>query len=56
VVVEGDPDERNFEAIFTRSGIPVAGLTVDRPRSIPDLKKRIEHGHWPAKSREEEAA
>jgi NADPH-dependent 2,4-dienoyl-CoA reductase/sulfur reductase-like enzyme len=56
VVVEGDPDERNFEAIFTRGGAPVAGLTVDRPRSIPGLKKRIERGHWPAKGRGEEAA
>ncbi len=56
VIVEGDPDERDFEAVFTRSGVPVAGLTVERPRSIPALKKRIERGHWPAKSRETEAA
>jgi NADPH-dependent 2,4-dienoyl-CoA reductase/sulfur reductase-like enzyme len=56
VIVEGDPGERDFEAVFTRSGVPVAGLTVERPRSIPVLKKQIEHGHWPAKSRAEEAA
>ena len=56
VVVEGDHDERDFEAVFTRSGVPVAGLTVERPRSIPALKKRIEHGHWPAKTGAEEAA
>jgi NADPH-dependent 2,4-dienoyl-CoA reductase/sulfur reductase-like enzyme len=49
VIVEGDPAGRDFEAVFTRGGIPVAGLTVARPRSIPALKKRIEHGHWPAK-------
>ncbi len=55
VIVDGDPDDRDFEAVFTRSGVPVAGLTVERPRSIPALKKRIENGHWPAKSREEAA-
>jgi NADPH-dependent 2,4-dienoyl-CoA reductase/sulfur reductase-like enzyme len=56
VVVEGDPDERDFEVVFTRSGVPVAGLTVDRPRAIPALKKRIEQGHFPAKDRAMEAA
>ncbi len=56
VVVEGDPAERDFEATFTRGGVPVAGLTVDRPRAIPALKKRIEQGHFPAKDRETRAA
>ncbi len=56
VMVEGDPDERDFEAVFTRSGVPVAGLTVERPRSIPVLRRQIEHGHWPAKSRAEVVA
>lgn len=56
VLVEGDPDERDFEAVFTRSGVPVAALAVGRPRAIPALKKRIEHGHFPAQDRAEEAA
>jgi len=56
VLVEGDPGERDFEAVFTRSGVPVAGLAVGRPRAIPALKKRIEHGHFPAQDRAEEAA
>ena len=56
VTIEGDPDGRDFEATFTRSGVPVAGLTVGRPRAIPALKKRIEHGHFPAKDRAMEAA
>jgi NADPH-dependent 2,4-dienoyl-CoA reductase/sulfur reductase-like enzyme len=56
VLVEGNPGERDFEAVFTRSGIPVAGLAVGRPRAIPVLKKRIEHGHFPAQDRAEEAA
>jgi NADPH-dependent 2,4-dienoyl-CoA reductase/sulfur reductase-like enzyme len=56
VVVDGDPGERDFEAVFTRSGVPVAGLAVSRPRAIPALRKRIENGHWPAKNRGEEVA
>ncbi|MGN6664736.1 MAG: NAD(P)/FAD-dependent oxidoreductase [Solirubrobacterales bacterium] len=45
VVIDGDPASREFEALFTRGGVPVAGLTVDRPRSIPVLRKQIERGH-----------
>jgi 3-phenylpropionate/trans-cinnamate dioxygenase ferredoxin reductase component len=55
VVVEGDPGERDFEAVFTRGGVPVAGLAVGRPRAVPALKRRIESGHWPAKAKREEA-
>jgi hypothetical protein len=54
VLVEGDPGERDFEAVFTRSGVPVAGLAVARPRSIPALKKVIDHGHFPAQALREE--
>jgi NADPH-dependent 2,4-dienoyl-CoA reductase/sulfur reductase-like enzyme len=56
VALEGDPAERDFEAIFTRGGVPIAGLAVGRPRSIPALKKRIERGHFPAQDRAKEAA
>jgi 3-phenylpropionate/trans-cinnamate dioxygenase ferredoxin reductase subunit len=55
VVIEGDPDRRDFEAVFTRNGVPVAGLTVDRPGAIPALKKRIDNGHFPARALREEA-
>lgn len=44
VVLEGDPSARDFEAVFTRCGVPVAGLAVGRPRAIPALRKRIEGG------------
>jgi NADPH-dependent 2,4-dienoyl-CoA reductase/sulfur reductase-like enzyme len=56
VVLDGDPAERDFEAVFTRSGVPVAGLAVGRPRAIPALKKRIDNGHFPAADRKKEAA
>jgi NADPH-dependent 2,4-dienoyl-CoA reductase/sulfur reductase-like enzyme len=55
VLVEGDPGGRDFEAMFTRDGRPVAALTVGRPRSIPRLRRAIDHGHWPALDREEVA-
>ena len=42
IVVEGDPAARDFEAVFLRSGVMVAGLAVGRPRAIPVLRKRIE--------------
>ena len=42
IVVEGDPAARDFEAVFLRSGVTVAGLAVGRPRAIPVLRKRIE--------------
>jgi NADPH-dependent 2,4-dienoyl-CoA reductase/sulfur reductase-like enzyme len=56
VVLDGDPAERDFEAFFTRGGVPVAGLAVDRPRAIPALKKRIDAAHFPAAERKKEAA
>jgi NADPH-dependent 2,4-dienoyl-CoA reductase/sulfur reductase-like enzyme len=55
VAFDGDPAERDFEAVFTRSGAPVAGLSVGRPRAIPALRKRIDAAHFPAQ-REEKAA
>ena len=56
IVIDGDPDQRDFEALFTRSGVPVAGLTAGRPRAIPALRRRIERGRWPEKQEGEEAA
>jgi len=55
VSVEGDPAERDFEAVFSRDGVPVAGLAVGRPRAIPALRKRIEGGHRSAPQGEEAA-
>jgi NADPH-dependent 2,4-dienoyl-CoA reductase/sulfur reductase-like enzyme len=53
VQVEGDPASRDFEAVFVREGVPVAGLAVGRPRAIPALRKRIEAGHRAAREQEE---
>jgi hypothetical protein len=56
VLVDGDPGGRDFEATFVQAGVPVAGLTVNRPRAIPALRKRIDRGHFPAAEREEQVA
>lgn len=56
VAIEGDPAGRDFEAVFTRAGVPVAGLAVGRPRAIPALKKRIDGAHFPAADTKKEAA
>lgn len=53
VLLEGDPKARDFEAVFVRQGVPVAGLAVSRPRAIPVLRKRIEAGHQAAREKEE---
>jgi hypothetical protein len=55
VAIDGDPDERDFEALFTCGGNPIGGLAVDRPRAVPRLKRRIESGHRPATAGEEAA-
>ena len=48
VLLEGDPAERDFEAVFVRAGAPVAGLAVGRPRATPALRKRISGVYWAA--------
>jgi len=53
VVVDGTPAARDFEAVYVRAGVPVAGLAVGRPRAIPALRKRIEAGHRAALEQEE---
>ncbi len=56
VLLEGDPAERDFEAVFSRGGVPVAGLAVGRPRAIPTLRKQIEGGDRFAPDPKEEVA
>jgi 3-phenylpropionate/trans-cinnamate dioxygenase ferredoxin reductase component len=55
VAVAGDSAGRDFEALFSCGGVPVAGLAVGRPRAIPALRKQIE-GAGLALQPEKEAA
>ena len=44
IEIDGDLDSRNFTAIFSHAGRAVAALLVDRPRSLPAVRKLIEKG------------
>jgi hypothetical protein len=41
IVIDGDPEDRDFTATFTHQASPVAALLVDRPRSLPAMRKLI---------------
>jgi 3-phenylpropionate/trans-cinnamate dioxygenase ferredoxin reductase component len=41
---DGDPQSRNFTAVFSHAGRAVAALLVDRPRSLPAVRRLIEKG------------
>jgi len=53
-VIEGDPEARDFAALFSREGTPVAALAVGRPRTIAQMRKRIDEAYW-NKGKETEA-
>ena len=44
VVIDGDPDARDFQAEFTRAGATVAVLLAGRPRALPDARRRVQAG------------
>jgi NADPH-dependent 2,4-dienoyl-CoA reductase/sulfur reductase-like enzyme len=41
IVLDGDPDSRDFQAEFTRDGATVAALLVGRPRALPAARRRV---------------
>jgi 3-phenylpropionate/trans-cinnamate dioxygenase ferredoxin reductase component len=47
IVIDGDPERRNFTATFTQQASPVAALLVDRQRSLPAMRKLINPGGTP---------
>jgi hypothetical protein len=42
--LDGDPAGRDFEVLFTRAGVAVAGLAVGRPAAIRRFRRQIEDG------------
>jgi NADPH-dependent 2,4-dienoyl-CoA reductase/sulfur reductase-like enzyme len=44
IVLDGDPAARDFQAGFTRDGVPVAALLVGRPRALPEARRRVHAG------------
>ncbi len=41
IVFKGNPAERDFHAVVSRDGVPVAALAVGQPREIPRLRKLL---------------
>ncbi len=39
--LDGDPARRDFTALWTRDGLPVAALLVGRPREVPAVRRAI---------------
>jgi NADPH-dependent 2,4-dienoyl-CoA reductase/sulfur reductase-like enzyme len=52
-MIDGTPADREFEAVLTRAGVPVAGLAVGRPRAIPVLRELIETSYPLASDRKD---
>ena len=42
VELDGDPDARDFTALFLRDGVVRAGLLVGRPRALPALRDQLD--------------
>jgi 3-phenylpropionate/trans-cinnamate dioxygenase ferredoxin reductase component len=47
LVIDGEPEDRNFTATFTHQASPVAALLVDRPRSLPAMRALLNGGGAP---------
>jgi 3-phenylpropionate/trans-cinnamate dioxygenase ferredoxin reductase subunit len=44
IAIDGDLAGRDFEALFTKDGAPVAALLVGRPRALADARRRVQAG------------
>jgi 3-phenylpropionate/trans-cinnamate dioxygenase ferredoxin reductase subunit len=44
VAIDGDCSARDFTALFTRAGQPVAALMAGRPRALPEMRRLIAKG------------
>ncbi|CAA9520750.1 MAG: Ferredoxin reductase [uncultured Solirubrobacteraceae bacterium] len=41
--IDGDPQSRDFTALYVRDGLVVAGLLAGRPRALPALRAQLGH-------------
>lgn len=53
VRIDGDPDARDFSALYLHRGRPVAGLALDRPREIAAIRRCIADSNRPAPNTKE---
>jgi NADPH-dependent 2,4-dienoyl-CoA reductase/sulfur reductase-like enzyme len=47
VAIDGHPDLRDFSAIYSSAGRPVAALAVNRPRELPALRRLVQNQEVP---------
>jgi NADPH-dependent 2,4-dienoyl-CoA reductase/sulfur reductase-like enzyme len=47
VAIDGDPDLRDFSAVYSSAGRPVAALAVNRPRELPALRRLVQNQEVP---------
>ena len=50
--VDGEPAERDFAITYRRNGRTVAGLTVNRPRELAAIRRRIDAEHADIETKE----
>jgi NADPH-dependent 2,4-dienoyl-CoA reductase/sulfur reductase-like enzyme len=43
VSLEGDPQARDFVALYSRGEVPVGALVVGRPKTLPELREQLSH-------------
>jgi 3-phenylpropionate/trans-cinnamate dioxygenase ferredoxin reductase subunit len=43
LTIDGDPDARDFAALYTRGDSLIAALVVGRPRAVAELRDRMSH-------------
>ena len=43
MTLDGDPGARDFTAVYTRRGEPVAALVVGRPQALAELRDRLRY-------------
>ena len=44
IAIEGDPEGRDFQALFTKGDVPVAALLVGRPRTLAQVRRQVQEG------------
>ena len=53
IAIHGDPEARDFAAVFQRGAVPVAALLVGRPRALPQMRRLIAQQGTPVLGRAE---
>ena len=50
ILIDGDPDARDFTATFADNGRTIGALLVGRPHALAEIRRQIEHSTNPSES------